>query len=262
MRGDSRAARGAAVDFVPMWMLSCCVAVSLVLGILGAVYAPQRAITMWNYASAADCPAGAPAADCLATLPGTVGSVAAAGGTRNDTAKAVIHVDVPDAPPGTTRFSDGTVLVQVTPGEAEELGITGDGAEVEVALFDGNAIAITGPSGRTVTAQDPPAADFLGTFLLLVGFGLLTAGGVGYGWRRLRTFGWSWRVRYGTEDRRVEMPRWIRPVWLGVGGAAVAGALVGWLASLAGDVWLVPVTLGVTLLGSIALVLSRRLLTR
>lgn len=253
-----RAERGSSLDFAPMWLLSCCIAVLLVLTVICVIFAPQRAITMWNYASAVDCPAGEPASDCVATLPGRVTTVVQTAGTQNSTPKAVIHIDVPGAPLDTRRFSDGTVLVQVAPGQAEDLGITSGGEEVEVALFGGDAIEITGPSGESFTAQDPPSLDFLGSFLLLVGFGLLTVTSIGYAGRRLRKVGWSWRIRYGTEDQRVRAPRWSRPALISVGGSAAAGAVLGYLSSLAGDIWLVPVTLGVSLIGSIVLALTFR----
>ncbi|MGH3760709.1 hypothetical protein [Actinophytocola sp.] len=265
-RSDRSAGRKKPADLVPMWGVLLGLAVALLPAVAGVSYLPKWTGELWSYATADECPARAPAADCVIRVPGEVKSRTTIEGTgQNSSDEADIYVTLdrdmargsPDIP--------GFVTIEVTPGEADDLGIIGSveqGERVTVTLFRQQAIEITGPSGETASKNNSPTVQFAATFALTVVFVMVSFAGLVYLWRRVRLYGMRSRFPGAGEKPFVPMPGWLIPTGICVGVSTVAAVLFGWLAVLLfSDAVLVPVVFGVTVVGSIVLGVCYRVLS-
>ncbi|NDL57711.1 hypothetical protein [Phytoactinopolyspora mesophila] len=238
------------MGIVPPWVLALFFAAAVVLSGLAAASLPGDLSTVSRYAYASPCAEGQPSSDCLAELPGQTTARIDRRSTSapqhgGSTSTAVIHVSVPDAPPDTVLFQ-GNVVVQISPGQADRLGISGAGHDVTVMLFGGRAVEITGPNGTSSAVEETPVERAAGMFAMTMAFaafGLVL--GV-YLIRRMAQYGWN---RTSPTGLLVAMPRWVIPVSATLPVGAVLGALIGWLSARFVSVSLMlPVMLGIFVL--------------
>ncbi|NDL55705.1 hypothetical protein [Phytoactinopolyspora mesophila] len=248
------------LGIIPAWAFSLTLAPVLVLILLVAANAPGDLATMARFAYAPTCQEGAASGDCQAELPGTTtarrdsttGTPPQQGGSQTT---ALIYVAVPDAPEG-TRLFQGDVVVQISSGAADRLGLSGAGHDVTVTLFNGEAVEIVGPNGESARHEDTPVARAAGMFGLGIALIVLAAFIAIYLARRVKQHGWSTTSGTGL---RVELPRWLLPASVAVLAGAVLGAVLGGLAGTFVDLtWVLPVMFGVFAVVSMAIWLGWR----
>jgi hypothetical protein len=192
---------------------------------------------MLRYSVARPCPADAPSSDCVATLPATVISTWT---DYSELPETLVSLDVPGAPAGAARNPfDGDIEALISQADAERLRVEETESvpdpvdRVEVTMFDGMVLTVTGAGGETAATSYtlmPKLAVGQYVLLVLVASGVL-AGAVSL-WRR----------------GAVRRSSWLGPAV----GSAFAGAFVGLVATVvtSGNVapgWTVPI-LGIAVL--------------
>lgn len=195
--------------------------------------------TVLRYSVAGSCPADAPAADCVATVPATVTSSWTDYG-EGEPYETLVSLDVRGP-------FDGDVDAWLTSTDAARLRVDDSIYEldepvdqVEVTMFDGEVVEVVGASGETASARHvlmPKLATAQYALMVLVASAVL-AGAVVL-WRRLAS-------RQGSAHRR--SASWLGPAVK----TAIAVAVVGQAATVvtSGNVaegWTVPI-LGIVVL--------------
>jgi hypothetical protein len=213
-------------------------AVILVVAGLGTLMWDGPMGTLLRYSVARLCPVDAPSSDCVATLPATVSGTWTDYG-EGEPYETLLRLDVPGAPAGATRNPfEGTIEPWLTQADAERLGIEesvdAPAGRVEVAMFDGEVVEVTGAGGETAATRYGLLPTLAAGELFLM---VLTTAAVLAGATAL------WRRR---ADRR--SPHWLRPAI----GTAAAGAFAGFLTTVVtsghvAESWAVPVLGGAAL---------------
>ena len=219
------------------------VGAAVLLGVagLGTLMVDGPMKILLRYSVAQSCPVDAPASACVATLPATV---TGAWTDYSDSApyyETLLDLDVSGAAPS-------EVVAVLTHNDVERLGVEEFASPVEVTMFDGGVLEVTGAGGETALTRyglRPKLAT--AEFLLLVFAAAALLAGAGALLRR--------------RNAHRRPPSWVGPAI----ATATAGAVAGQVATVAtsGYVaagWTVPILVGAVLMvaAPVAFLTTRR----